>query len=324
MSSIGLDMGRSAVKMAITAKGGVKTLIIPTAVCSAINISDETEAVRAKAETVKVGDKSFFIGETALIQGGANVTGGLSDDWIDTPEHIALMIGSFKKAVALCDSKKPRLVMGLPTHLYSTQKAKLIELAKKHFDVTDVHVIAQPVGPYFERVLKADGTPALNVNEQSWAVIDVGFFSTDFMLTINGRWVERASGVCSGAHIASEQLQKAMLANGHNLDLAECEKALREKTIRNFGTNINVEKEVADAIEPLANQIVDTAKRMTEPYARKLDGIIIAGGGAEFMFEALKDRWPNASKPESARLAIAEGMRRFGAMMNIHSMKPEE
>jgi plasmid segregation protein ParM len=67
----------------------------------------------------------------------------------------------------------------------------------------------------------------------------------------------------------------------------------------------------------LSNEIVDTAARLIEPYARKLNGVIVAGGGAEFMFQELSRRWPHAVKPSSPRFSVAEGMRRYGLMLNL-------
>ncbi len=70
-AAIGLDIGHSAVKVAVSdSKGKRHFLTIPTAVCQAIKISYEAEAERAAKETVKVGSIDYFIGDTALVQGG--------------------------------------------------------------------------------------------------------------------------------------------------------------------------------------------------------------------------------------------------------------
>lgn len=323
-AAIGLDIGHSAVKVAVSDhKGKRHFLTIPTAVCQAIRISDEAEAERAAKETVKVGSVDYFIGDTAIIQGGVNVTSGLSEDWVSTPEHTALMIGCYQKALALAGVKQPKLVLGLPTHLYSRQKDKLRETAVTALGVNDVRVVPQPMGPYFEAMFDEKGVPASAVNEESWGVVEIGYFTTDFMLMMNGRWVEKASGTCSGARVAAEHLQRILGEKGMTVDLLECEEALRKKQIRNFTAKIDVTNEVNEAVGILTNEVIDTATRLMEPYARKLDGVIVAGGGADFMFEKIRERWPHARCPQAPRLSVAEGMRRFAAMLNIKDTMKE-
>lgn len=324
-AAIGLDIGHSAVKVAVSdPKGKRHFLTIPTAVCQAIRISDEAEAERAAKETVRVGNIDYFIGDTAVVQGGANVTSGLSEDWVSTPEHTALMIGSYQKALALAGVEQPKLVLGLPTHLYSRQKDKLREVAISALGVDNFRVVPQPMGPYFEAMFDEKGVPASAVNEESWGVIEIGYFTTDFMLMMGGRWVEKASGTCAGARVAAEHLQRILADKGMTADLLECEEALRKKYIRNFTAKTDVTNEVNEAVGILASEVIDTATRLMEPYARKLDGVIVAGGGAEFMFTKINERWPHAHCPQSPRLAVAEGMRRFAAMLNIKDTLKED
>lgn len=317
MSSIGLDIGRSAVKVSVAdSTGKRKQFLIPTAVCLAVKISDDAEALRAEKDLVTVNGVDYFIGDTALIQGGSNVSMGLSDDWVNTAEHTALMLGAFNRALNFCDNKEPKIVMGLPTHLYSRQKQKLLETSASAFglDPKNIRVVAQPSGPYLESLLDEDGRPLSKIDEEDWAVVEIGYFTTDFMLMKSGRWVERASGTCSGAHIAAEALQRILSKNDIKVDLMQCDEALRKKYVRNFGQRVPIEEEVDEAIEVLANEVIDTATRLIEPYARQLDGVIIAGGGAEFMYETIKKRWPHAVLPKDPRISVAEGMRRFAQM----------
>lgn len=318
MAAIGLDIGHSAVKVSVSdQKGKRHTVTIPTAVCQAFRISDEVESDRAAKETVRVGNVDYFIGETAVIQGGVNITSGLSEDWVSTPEHTALMIGSYKKAVELAGVEQPKLVLGLPTHLYARQRNKLRDVAVDVLGTRDVRVVPQPMGPYFEAMFDENGVPVSAVNEESWGVVEIGYFTTDFMLMMNGRWVEKASGTCSGARVAAEHLQRILGEKGVTTDLPECEEALRKKHIRNFTAKLDVTNEVNEAVGILANEVIDHATRLMEPYARRLHGVIVAGGGAEFMFEKIKERWPHAVCPQNPRLSVAEGMRRFAAMLNI-------
>ena len=49
-----------------------------------------------------------------------------------------------------------------------------------------------------------------------------------------------------------------------------------------------------------------------EPYVRKLDGVLLAGGGAPIVHPHIQAKWPHAYLADKPRLAVAEGMRRFG------------
>lgn len=319
MFSIGLDVGHSAVKMAIgDGVGAVETVTFPSAVCRAIPISDEAEAARALRDTVLVDGRTFLIGETALIQGGESVVSGLTENWIDTPEYAALLIGAYRKAMSIIGDRPHYLIMGLPTALYSRQKARLLEVAQNHIrGAANIKVVPQPMGPYFERLFNLSGLPSSTVSSESWAVVEIGYYTTDIMLMMSGRWVEKASGGCSGAHVAAARLRKQLSDRGVTADLFECDEALRSRSIRYFSQGLDVSAEVGEAVGALSNEIVDTAARLIEPYARKLNGVIVAGGGAEFMFPELSRRWPHAVKPLSPRFSVAEGMRRYGLMLNL-------
>jgi len=98
----------------------------------------------------------------------------------------------------------------------------------------------------------------------------------------------------------------------------------RGKADRNFSAKIDVTNEVGEAVSILSNEVVDTAARLMEPYARKLDGVIVAGGGADFMFETIKKRWPHAVCPQAPRMSVAEGMRRFASMLAIKDTLKED
>lgn len=323
MNVIGMDVGHSAVKVAVSGSpGGVTTILIPTAVCRAFKISDEAEAARAALETVRVGSTEYFVGQTALIQGGSGVSLGLSEDWIETPEYSALVLAAHQAARRVLDrggdgGVDVKIVMGLPTSLYSRQKSTLQGITERLLGVKDVRVVPQAMGPYFEMAVGLGGLPNVSFSAESWAVVEIGYFTTDIMLMMNGRWVEKASGTCAGARVAAEHLQRILGDQGITADLSECEQALRDRTIRDFRVKRDVSEAVDSAVAILAAEVADTSVRLMEPFVRKLDGVIVAGGGAEILFKEIQARWPHAICPKSPRFSVAEGMRRFAAMLAI-------
>lgn len=317
--AIGLDIGHSSVKAsAISVTGTPVKLIIPSLVCPAFPISDEAEARRAALDTVKIGERSFFVGETAKVQGGPSVTTGLSEDWIDTPEHAALLVGAINRlkgsGVAVDGAN---IVLGLPTHLVNRQKDRLKEITGRHVSANTIRVIPQPMGPYQTLILESNGLPssAHTPTSESWGVVEIGYYTTDIMLIQNGRWVEKASGVCSGVRVAAEHLVRLLAERGITSDMNECEEALRTRSIRNFG-RLDVSSEADKSITMLVTEVIDRASQYMEPYARKLDGVIVAGGGAPLVYPHLRAKWPHALLLDSPRFAVAEGMRRLALALS--------
>lgn len=321
MNVIGLDIGHSAVKVAATLPSGKAVRVMfPSVICREFKISDDTERARAAAETVHVGNRAFFFGETARTQGGTSITTGLSEDWIDTPEHAALLLGAWRKIVeAGVATDDVMLVLGLPTHLFGRQRDCLRENVGTHLQVKDIKVMPQAMGPYQATMLLQNGTPnpGRQFTGESWGVVEVGHFTTDFMLVQRGRWVEKASGVCSGARVAAEHLTRLLGQRKITVDILESEEAIQTGHVRDFGRRLDVTPERTQAISLLVDEVVDTATRLMEPYARKLDGVIVAGGGANLVFERLRERWPHAIKAEDPRFSVAEGMRRFGSALSL-------
>lgn len=313
-NTIGLDIGHSTVKASAAGPRGVVQVILPSIVCPALRISDEAEAERAAKETVSVEGRQFFVGETAGIQGGGTVI-GLSEDWIETAEHAALLMGGLNALdIAGVDVKRPHLIMGLPTHLYSRQKARLKEIVARYVDTSSIRVIPQPLGPYQALMLNPAGFPSGDraMSKESWGVVEVGYFTTDFMLVRNGRWVERASGVCAGVRVAAEHLVRLLSVKNITINMFEAEEALQQGYVRSFGKRIDVSEEVQASTNLIVSDVIDTANRLMEPYARRLDGVIVAGGGAPLVLPQLRAQWPHSIMTDNPRLSVAEGMRRLG------------
>jgi len=307
----GLDVGHSAVKISTS----FFSSIIKTAVCREIQISDESEARRARDETVDVpGHGRYFFGETALVQGVNAGSLGLSDSWIETPEYAALVLAGLRKITRASNGAAPSIiVMGLPAALYARQKRPLLDLSARILPGTRIVVAPQSYAPYVGLKLNFNGIPDRRYAEMnSFAVIEVGYYTTDFAMIQDDRPVERANTSCSGVRVAVEALQRILSNKGMQADMSECETSIVSRSIKHFGRMQDIGHSVDAAIAPLVSEVNDAANRLFEAHARKLDGIILAGGGAHLVERGLRDRWPNLILPEDPRFAVAEGLRRMG------------
>lgn len=126
-TTIGLDIGHSMVKAVALSSVGREVIRFPSVVAPAIDLSDEAAARSAKKETVTVGNKSYFTGETAVSQGAVNSVTGLSQGWIDSPEHAALFLSGLQriKDAGVPDVDDALLILGLPSEYFKNQRETL-------------------------------------------------------------------------------------------------------------------------------------------------------------------------------------------------------
>jgi plasmid segregation protein ParM len=318
---IGLDIGHSAVKIA----AGNNRQMFPTAACPAANLAVDEAAKAAKADTVRLNGKDYFVGQTALIHTAGRLLDGLSDDWIETPEHLALMIAGYHRAKASIDDENPLLVMGLPSRLHARQHQRLRELAVMHLHIPldRVRVVPQPVGAFMGLALDEQGQPVANrsIDTERWGVIDVGYYTTDFGLLIGGIWSHAGARSIAGANTVADALRER-IANEHKttISLRAADEALRTGTLRLYGRTIDVSDHARDASSNFARQIIEGAVNTFGETLPSLDGILIAGGGADLVFPHLQKEFPHAVCAETPRFAIAEGLRRFGIFINTEQV----
>jgi plasmid segregation protein ParM len=327
--AIGLDIGHSAVKVAYssrTGEGKPETIIFPSVVMPSVVISDDAEARRAAADTVVVDGQSFFFGETASVQGGRTIENIVAEDWITSKEHAALLAGALKKLKERgVFEPASMIVMGLPTSLYSRQRDDLRRIVSEMVGPgKEVKIIPQPLGAYQYNMLDENGCQAANrsFSNESWGVVEVGYFSTDFMAmkgTGNqSRWFQGASGICSGIRVAAERLVRLIAEEvevggkkGVTVGLREAEAALQTGYIKYFG-KVDVTAQVEKAADVIAQEVIRAATRYMENEAAGLDGIVLAGGGAPLVKASLASKWPHVIMTPNPRFSVVEGFRRFG------------
>lgn len=216
---VGLDVGRSAIKVVAYANGTRFSIMYPTLAVPAVALTDPTTAERAKAETELVDGKSYFTGDTARLQGNLTSSIGLNDDWTDAPEYLALVKSAFTRLhkTGVPDLDNAYVVIGTPSKLYGTRQERLVERTKLALpkDV-EIKALPQPMGAYCDYVLDKSGFPIKDKligpggRMKSYGVIEGGHFSTDFLLMKEGQYIERGADSCSGMSTAAEQLRRLL------------------------------------------------------------------------------------------------------------------
>ena len=316
-TAIGLDVGRSAVKVVANANGLFYRLTFPSIVSPAFAIADEATAQRAAADTVEVQGKSYFVGDTARLQGRVNVSGGLSNDWTELPQYLALVASAIArlKAQGVAGLDDPYIVIGTPASLFGAQKKRLEERTREIVK-GEIKVLPQPMGAYLDFTLDPNGSPikAKVRNDaghpRSWAVVEVGHFTTDFLLMREGNYIEQVADSCEGVSFAAQHLVKILATKGINTNPLEAERALQTKKIVHFGEK-SIPEEVGAAARHVVEKIMAKATSLLSEEVATLDGILLAGGGAPLVYESLKKQWPHTVLLENPRVAVADGFCRY-------------
>lgn len=320
--SVGCDIGHSGTKVLwrkITPDGKVQSgrFFFPTAVIPAIDLPDEKERARCAVDLVDVGGRKFLIGESAVVHGDS--PSFLEDDWIEKPEYSALLRGAVQKVDA--EVRPPNglvdrmLVLGLPGRLESLQRKALGEIAVRLCPGWTVFVTSQPRAPVHAFLQADDGNIAAGHDvRESWGVIDVGRYTTDAGASIDGRWSAAAVSSDVGTRAAENHLIKLLGGRGIEVSQDEAEMAIRTGGLKRFGADLAIGAERKAAVEFLNAKVLDYSARVFEPLRSKLNGIILAGGGAHLVEHALRLRWPVVHTPSEPRFVIADGMSKFGLL----------
>jgi plasmid segregation protein ParM len=327
---VGLDIGHSAVKMTFDADEGVQRAIFPSLACPAFKINNPDEAQKSRSETVEVHGQEWFVGDTARIQAQAELASGLTEGWIESREHAALV----KMAQRIVDqrgskSAKSRLwILGLPVGQFALQRERLAAIMVDLLPSSDrVKVLQQPDAAYFTHVYNRDGVPKpeVDIDNESWAVVDIGYYSTDFVLFEQGRYVEAASGRYAGVRDIAENVKRALSQQGIERSLVDVERALVRQDLMHRGERIDISPLVQKAVAQLFARLLDESARLMGRRIDAINGILVAGGSAEMLASEMVKVWPHtrvahddlpvtegAQKLYGPRFVISEGYYRYG------------
>lgn len=318
---IGLDLGRSALKMVACWQQGGEThrarVSFPTSVAPARRLVGGEESRAALEDTVVVDGQAYFIGRTATLQAGDRMQGGFNDQWLFTPEHGALLKGALDKAAAagVPDPHSAEVVVGLAGRSFVPSNDEYLAALRRHLPKASQTVFPQPLGPFFQMLLDEQGREAMpDLLTQKWVVVEIGQFTTDFALLVDGSAIEEKYSSCNGMRKVAEQLGREISSSKGitNLSMPELTQTLQTGTIEIMGSQVSVQDELQRAVQPLVQEIVETGSVVMGDYLRRATGVLVAGGGAPLMSAWLAREWKHAVLSEDPRFSVAEGFLRAG------------
>ena len=331
--SIAIDGGHSMFKVRAASLASPDkrfSFHIPTVVMPAIVLTNEQTRQKAELETVELDGRRYFFGETALRQGRSEVYTGQNADWIDSPQHDALVLGAWRKAMQAFNNPAARvhLVMGLPAKFVGPQRdtlrnriAALLTPRLLPGQTLRVMVQSQADAPLQWLSIQSNGSrhPQRDLDNEAWGVIEIGHYTTYFALSDRGAMMEYAAISCAGMHLVYDSMSSALAQAKLPTSLDVVEAAVRNGGIKHFGERVDVSHLLQQAKAVFEAVVMDEANRVFGQKAAVLDGIIVGGGGTELLLDGLKQRYPNAVSSEEPRMMVAEGFCRLGLLSLLQS-----
>ena len=262
---------------------------------------------------VNVGDHRFYVGPKATLEGGVRA---LHPDYINTPEHEALLAGAWHYMFKDMDTIFPSvdlLVLGLPVSGFQTNKKRLLEIGSKtrrvpvpmhmrsrhgkdFIDVVakKVLVLPQPMGGLrlassnpSEHDLFDDGVISM--------VIDPGYSTFDWFVADAMTPRLDLSGSFQGGVSQILKVVSSKLGFDHGIgseNFGTIEKALVAGVLNLDHMKIDMAPYRSVAVNT-ASAVVDELLQRFNPSKAGVSRIYVCGGGAFFYFDALKQRLAN-------------------------------
>ncbi|AOY97728.1 plasmid segregation protein ParM (plasmid) [Cupriavidus sp. USMAA2-4] len=300
ISTVAVDVGYGNTKSAFGMGAEISTqmfpsLAPPTSVHSLASHSGSFFRAR-NVVNVMVDGARYEVGPDVSISAAYGNTGRvLSEDFVTTPNYAALLAGALHYANA---SEIDRLVLGLPVH--NTQKyadflrdrfSGDLDFGDKLVRVRSVLPLPQPLGSLVS-FMQQSGQQYDPDN--SYLVIDVGYFTTDWVVARGYAMDDtRSGGVPGGAARVYQQVAKLLSeAEGEAVDsLERIDKAIRDaKPLLFYGKDLDVRPFLAEAMAVTHQSIKEVQTRVGR--TEDIRAIILTGGGASLYAPTIRAAFP--------------------------------
>lgn len=324
---IGLDIGYGFTKVT----DGAREICFASVVGKAERIRYRSDLARedgAGSGMVLITEEGeCFVGELALLQSRLRWT-LLDRSRVGERSARLLAIAALCAVTDPDGEAKLDLVTGLPVSWYGDKEVLTSALQGRHvvryrigekeriarLDVGRVLVVPQPFGSLFSRIIDDEG---VLVDEElaggRVGVIDIGTYTTDYILVDRLRYVERGSGsIPSGLSQAYRLLAQAIEDRwGLTLALHEVDRVVRDGAVRVFG----MQEPIADLTKPIFSALAEEV--LAEAISlwgdgRDLDAVLVTGGGAAVIGDRVARRFPHAQLLGDPAMANVRGFWRYG------------
>jgi plasmid segregation protein ParM len=214
------------------------------------------------------------------------------------------------------------VVTGLPVAFYSDKEMLRDRFLGEHrvvregrrtqvFRVSRVRVIPQPFGSLLSVALDDKGTVAdLDLSTGRVGVIDVGGKTTNLLSAHRLAEVGRETASVSVGAWDAVRAVRAFLSERcpGQFDLRDHQVAdvIASRGVSYYGERLDLSAEVDDILSPMADQVIAQATQLWNGGAG-LDAVLVTGGGALLLGEAIKGHFPHARIVDEPVFANAIG-----------------
>lgn len=246
---------------------------------------------------VRINGTDYEVGpDVSLTAAYGNTGRALTDDYPTTSNYAALLAGAIYRSGY---NHIERLVLGLPVHTLDKYSRELRDRFTGEHDfgqgivqIDRVAVVPQPIGSLTYAAALRNGAPS--PTKQDNLVIDVGYFTTDWVYVTNYMIDDRRSGGRPGG--ASQILQRIAEMIGKDegeqvYDIERIDSCLRHGSKFHF-----YDKEIdllpyLDDAQQLIHAVTLDIKNRVGPL-EGIRAIVLSGGGAELYAASLQTTFP--------------------------------
>lgn len=179
-------------------------------------------------------------------------------------------------------------------------------------NVINVYVMPQPYGTFYTEFLNPDGALNECYTARKTGMVDIGTYSVDLAVDEDGDYIDRLSTSNeSGVYSAHERLAPAIesiIREKPTVKLVD--EVLRCKCLTSAGKDYDMSEYVDDALRPLIESVLIILQN-TWQAAGLFHNILVAGGGAEFVIDAIRNIYPHARIVDNPKTSNAEGYLRY-------------
>lgn len=337
--SAGVDIGHSMVKILFaTNEDRTRHLSdsFETMVMKAIELSQDSAKAKAEQFTIAYKDnetgvvEDYYFGRSAFVQSNQQEFSNQKSDWFYDKEHDILVLGAWKRIMDRLDAKPEtiKLVFGVPTDYFLSERDKvrshlegllrpLLESTQK----LEITIRQQSEAPLLDLLLNKDGTINVDVDlaNEEYGVAEVGHFSSDLQKVVEGEIKETEKDSSGGVQLVYERLKKIFIDKNYPHRLRHLNRAIEEKVVHTSNGKIDVSQEVDEAATPLRESCLNGIRRIFGKDKNALRKLLVAGGGAPLVIDAIQKEFPTAVLVEhelGSRFSVASGLLKLAISQN--------
>lgn len=273
-------------------------------------------------ETVTVDGQKLLVGESAVRHSG-RIYSFRERNWIESLAYRALLSHALKLADISLVDREITIATGLPVRHYGRYKDRLADLVREVCTPMvrtgtriDAKVTIQPLGSFFDCLMNDDAIiKDHELAEESVGIIDIGFFTSDFVTIQELEFVKKKLDSHEGGiSSAYEQIARHIYDSyGIKKEVYELDRVVNDGFIKVFGEKKDVRPAISRCLKELASEVEAKARTLWGDGV-DIDRVIVTGGGAV----ALKDYlnlYKHARVIPGPQIANARGYMKFFRML---------